>query len=69
MTAEDGFTWTAESGGGRIGLAWRLLGTVQWRDGVARFPVAPSRPGVYMVRLSTSGRYRNYIGEAADLRK
>lgn len=63
------FAWPLASGLAGVELRWHMLGSVTWLDGVASFPRGSDEPGVYMVRLTARGRYRIYIGEAANLRK
>ena len=65
----DGFVWRLGSGTPGVELRWHKLGHVSWREGSASFPLGPDVPGVYMVRLAARGKYRIYIGEAANLRK
>jgi hypothetical protein len=66
---ENGFVWplVSETAGAR--LRWHRLGSATWLDGVASFPRGPDEPGVYLVKLTARGKYRIYIGEAANLRK
>jgi hypothetical protein len=66
---KNGFAWPLASDSAGVQLRWHRLGSVTWLDGVASFPRGPDEPGVYMVKLSARGRYRIYIGEAANLRK
>ena len=66
---ETGFVWSLASGSADVDLRWNKLGSVTWLDGVARFPRGPGEPGIYLVKLTARGRYRIYIGEAANLRK
>jgi hypothetical protein len=65
----DGFVWPLVSGPNAVELLWQKLGSVEWLDGIARFPHGPHEPGVYLVKLTVRGRHRIYIGEAANLRK
>ena len=66
---ENGFVWPLVSETASAQLRWHRLGSATWLDGVARFPRGPDEPGVYLVKLTARGRYRIYIGEAANLRK
>jgi hypothetical protein len=69
MQQKDGFVWPLVSGNAGAQLRWNMLGSVTWLDGFASFPRGPDEPGVYLVKLTACGRYRIYIGEAANLRK
>jgi hypothetical protein len=64
-----GFVWRLGSGTSGAELRWNMLGSVRWVDGSPNFPLAPDEPGVYLVRLAVRGRYRVYIGEAANLNR
>jgi hypothetical protein len=66
---ENGFVWPLVSETAGVQLQWHKLGSATWLDGVASFPRGPDEPGVYLVKLAARGRYRIYIGEAANLRK
>jgi hypothetical protein len=66
---KDVFVWPLVSETARVRLRWHMLGSATWLDGVARFPRGPDEPGVYLVKLTVRGKYRIYIGEAANLRK
>jgi len=66
---ETGFVWSLTSGSAGVDLRWNELGSATWLNGVARFPRGPDEPGIYLVKLTARGRYRMYIGEAANLRK
>src|SRR5439155_5014129 len=66
---KDGFVWPLVSETASAHLRWHRLGSATWIDGVASFPRGPDEPGVYLVKLTARGKYRIYIGEAANLRK
>jgi hypothetical protein len=66
---ETGFVWPLASESSGVELRWHRLGSVAWLDDVARFPRGPDEPGIYLVKLTARGRYRIYVGEAANLRK
>jgi hypothetical protein len=59
LRAED--SWTV--------LLWEKLGPVTWSADRASIPIAPATGGIYMIKVMLDGRYRIYIGEAANLRK
>jgi hypothetical protein len=65
----NGFAWSVASEIAGVQLRWHRLGSATWLDGVASFPRGPDEPGVYLVKLTARGKYRIYIGEAANLRK
>ena len=48
-------------------LSFRVLGTVARKRKRLRFPPAPSKPGVYRIRLAGAGRTAVYVGETANL--
>jgi len=66
---KDGFVWPLVSENASAQLRWHRLGSATWLDGFASFPRGPDQPGVYLVKLTASGKYRIYIGEAANLHK
>jgi hypothetical protein len=63
------FVWPLVSESAAVQLRWDRLGSVTWFDDFAGFPSGPDEPGIYLVKLTARGRYRIYIGEAANLRK
>jgi hypothetical protein len=69
LQQKDDFIWPLVSGNLGCQLRWHRLGSVAWLDGIASFPRAPDEPGVYLVKLTAHGKYRIYIGEAANLRR
>jgi hypothetical protein len=70
MTSEaDIISWPLTSACSSIQLVWQKLGPVTWSGSAASFPVAPQKPGIYLIKVSLSHRYRIYIGEAEDLSK
>ena len=53
MTAQNSdVEWQLSQGGTSLVLRWRMIGTAGCSDGTARFPAAPARPGVYLVRVA-----------------
>ncbi|MCH8899203.1 MAG: GIY-YIG nuclease family protein [Acidobacteria bacterium] len=48
-------------------LSFRVLGTVARKRNRLRFPSAPSKPGVYRIRLVGAGRTGVYVGETTNL--
>ncbi len=66
---KNGIVWPLASEIAGVQPRWHRLGSATWLDGVASFPRSPDEPGVYLVKLTARGRYRIYIGEAANLRK
>jgi hypothetical protein len=66
---KNSFVWPLVSETAGVQLRWHKLGSATWLDGVASFPRGPDEPGVYLVKLAARGKYRIYIGEAANLRK
>src|SRR5215475_10481214 len=66
---KDGFVWPLASESADAQLRWHRLGSATWLNGVASFPHGPDEPGVCLVKLTARGKYRIYIGEAANLRR
>src|SRR5216683_1113171 len=68
-TEADELRWLLRSEDSTAVLHWDKLGAVIWSADVASMPIAPALPGIYMIKVMLDGRYRIYIGEAANLRK
>lgn len=66
---KNGFVWPLVSEAAAAQLRCHRLGSATWLDGFASLPHGPDEPGVYLVKLTARGKYRIYIGEAANLRK